>query len=240
MRTYSSAVLAVAIWLLLNIRCADAQTPLRAPTGHRHEVAVANNQMEQIRAQLHGVLHSNARLDPAYPTRMEVQTDSGLVMVEFRPGEGRLLIDGSASATAEISRLISLLSQDNRTNSLRALPLNNNGQASLAQSSLFDRNRQPRAAPFELPSFSASDENARLPGRLTAAQQEGIPAAPGQTNQQTSDQSAEQTDDQSPLPLQPFEGVQVEMLPEIDAIILRGREQQLQDLAEIIKRLDEA
>ncbi|MEZ6076014.1 MAG: hypothetical protein R3C56_10185 [Pirellulaceae bacterium] len=39
------------------------------------------------------------------------------------------------------------------------------------------------------------------------------------------------------MPLQPFEGVQVEMLPEIDAIILRGRSQQLQDLAEIIKRL---
>ncbi len=42
------------------------------------------------------------------------------------------------------------------------------------------------------------------------------------------------------LPLQQFEGVQVEMLPEIDAIILRGRDQQLNDLAEIIKQLDEA
>lgn len=42
------------------------------------------------------------------------------------------------------------------------------------------------------------------------------------------------------LPLQQFEDVQVEILPEIDAIILRGREQQLSDLSEIIKRLDEA
>jgi type II secretory pathway component GspD/PulD (secretin) len=42
------------------------------------------------------------------------------------------------------------------------------------------------------------------------------------------------------LPLPQFEGVQIEMLPEIDAIILRGRDQQLTDLAEIIKRLDEA
>jgi len=42
------------------------------------------------------------------------------------------------------------------------------------------------------------------------------------------------------LPLPQFEGVQIEMLPEIDAIILRGRDQQLTDLAEIIKRLDDA
>jgi len=41
------------------------------------------------------------------------------------------------------------------------------------------------------------------------------------------------------LPLPQFEGVQIEMLPELDAVILRGRDQQLTDLSEIIKRLDE-
>ena len=43
----------------------------------------------------------------------------------------------------------------------------------------------------------------------------------------------------SMLPLPQFEGVQIEMLPELDAVILRGRDQQLTDLSEIIKRLDE-
>lgn len=70
--------------------------------------------------------------------------------------------------------------------------------------------------------------------QFAAVQQEGAakpnpaPGAPNNPNQSSS------------LPLPQFEGIQVEMLPEIDAIILRGRDQQLNDLAEIIKQLDEA
>ncbi len=240
MRAYTSAVLIAAAWLLPIMRCAHAQAPLQAPTSQRREVAVAGNQMQQIRAQLQGVLHNSASLDPANPARMEVQTASGLVVIEFRPNEGRLLVDGKARATVEIARLIAILSQPTNVGALRALPLNSNGQASLAQSLLLEGNGQTASTPFGLPSFSANGLNARTPGRLTAAQQEAIPATGGQANQQPGVQLEAQTDEQAPLPLQPFEGVQVEMLPEIDAIILRGRDQQLQDLAEIIKRLDEA
>jgi type II secretory pathway component GspD/PulD (secretin) len=61
----------------------------------------------------------------------------------------------------------------------------------------------------------------------------------GKSSTQATDEKAKQ---QAPdrLPLPQFEGVQVEMLPELDAVILRGRDQQLTDLSEIIKRLDEA
>lgn len=240
MRNYNFAVLIAALWLLPIVRCADAQAPLQAPANQRREVVVPSHQMEQIRAQLRGVLDGNVRFDPANPARMEVQTDSGMAVVEFLPNEGRLLVDGTARATADIARLIALLSQPTSVGAMRALPLNDNGQASLLQSSLLEGSRQGASTPFGLPSFSASGGNALTPGRLTAAQQEGIPAAGGQANGQTDDQPETSGDEQAPLPLQPFEGVQVEMLPEIDAIILRGRDQQLQDLAEIIKRLDEA
>ncbi len=240
MRACISAVFVVAAWLQLIVSCADAQTPLQAPLNQRREVVIAGHQMEKIRAQLLGVFRDHASFDPANAARMEIQTNSGLATVEFRSGEGRLLVDGNARATVEIARLVAILSQPAGGTALRALPLSNNGQASLEQSSLLGGKRQPASSPFGLPSFSASNGSLATPSRLTAAQQDGVPATGGQAGGQNNSQPDEPAADQSPLPLQPFEGVQVEMLPEIDAIILRGRDQQLQDLAEIIKRLDEA
>jgi general secretion pathway protein D len=242
MRNFCPSALGAALGLLLIVRFAAAQVPIQSPSSQRREVAVATNQMEQIRAQLHAVLANRARFDPANPARMELQTDSGLVVIEFRPNEQRLLIEGAPRLTSEIARLVTWLTQPAEVGTLRAMPLNDKGQASLTQSALLATGIQTGASPFGLPSFSATGPNRSIPGRLTAAQQEGaVPTAGGQAGAgQLNQPPTEQTADQPPLPLQPFEGVQVEMLPEIDAIILRGRDQQLQDLAEIIKRLDEA
>jgi type II secretion system protein D len=80
---------------------------------------------------------------------------------------------------------------------------------------------------------------------LASAQEAGgqppavMPASP--TGEQVNaPDSGQDPDAPVSLPLPQFEGVQLQMLPELDAVILRGRDRQLTDLAEIIKRLDEA
>ena len=66
--------------------------------------------------------------------------------------------------------------------------------------------------------------------RLASALQDVTPATPGQVEDTAAQDKAKQENaaGKAPtsLPLPQFEGVQIEMLPEIDAIILRGRDQQ--------------
>ena len=225
-RQYIS-ILGVSLWFALGTIAAHAQHSTNTPTFVRREVVLSAEQMERMRAQLQQVFAQRAQFAADNPRRLLISSDSGQATLDFRPNEQRLVVDGPVSVTAEIVQLVTHLSQSSGGATAQALTLRDNGRAALAQSTLLG------ATPFALPRYNNSTPGS-IPARLTAAQQDGAAS-----NDPTA-QAADQPDKTQGLPLQPFEGVQVEMLPEIDAIILRGRDQQLQDLAEIIKRLDEA
>ncbi len=227
---------AAALSLWATERSVTAQTQLRAPTAQHHLVNINAGQMEQVRAQMRSLWGDRLQSAPGNPAQLQVRTAAGAALIEFRSNEQRILIDGPPAVAGDLVRFIALVAQPTETGTTRTLALNAKGQTSLAQSALLPGRSTQSQTPFGLPSFSSQDNLRPAPGRLTAAQQEGAaPAAGGQA----SDGGGPATGQQA-LPLQPFEGVQVEMLPEIDAIILRGRDQQLQDLADIIRRLDEA
>ncbi len=239
------SILAATLVLLQSSVVAHAQSPLLAPESGRREVTMPPAQMESIQASLHAIFPARMQVDSNNARRMELRTDTAKAMIEFRPTELRVVLDGSASLTTELARLCSMLALQASGVPVKAMPLNENGQASFARSSLIHAARDPDAgskSPFRLPKLSGNGTRQGIPAQLAAAPQTAAPQA-ADANRDPNSPATEAIPaaaDEGSLPVPPFEGVQVEMLPEIDAIILRGRDQQLEELAEIIKRLDEA
>jgi general secretion pathway protein D len=246
----------VACLLLLSVDCSRAmcQPPPLATANIRREIALNPASAPQLRTSLAALLGKRMAQDPSNPERFEIQTGNEFVLLELRVREGRMILAGSPRATLQVAKLVSSLAPQAGVEPTAVLPLNANARAALERSKLLEPPRTPQGTGrFVLPNFV----DKRATARLTAAQQQ--PAGLGgntPVNQQTmADEEFEQVPSQanafqageqppprapSGVPLQPFDGVQVEMLPDIDAIILRGREQQLEDLAEIIRRLDDA
>lgn len=225
-------IVGATLWFSIGTAAAQAQRPQNAPTFVRREVAMPVAQMEIVRSNLHKLFTQRAHFDTDNASRLYLSSDGGEAIIDFRPAEQRMIVDGPVAVTAEIVQLVTEWTQPSTEAYSRALVLRDNGRASLAQSNLLG------SQPFSLPRYNLNNSG-NPPTRLTAVQQDGPPSNPSNSNGANAPMEG-QTEDAQQLPLQPFEGVQVEMLPEIDAIILRGRDQQLQDLAEIIKRLDEA
>lgn len=176
--------------------------------------------------------------------QIQLQGNSEAVIFDFRPTQNQLRITGPASITTDILKLSAALTQRFAGQTMLVLSLDDQGRTTFNREAVFTA---PSAAPLDavareqrsviqLPQFLGFRRV-----QLAAAQQEvsdsGTPAA----NATPADpQDNRDQNKLSGLPLQQFDGVQVEMLPEIDAIILRGRDKQLADLAEIIKQLDDA
>lgn len=242
-------------------QCANilGQTTPGSTANVRREVAVAPGQMQGIYDALQATLRERLVVDRLNPQRFEIRSGAESCLIELRVNEGRMLIDGTSKLTLELAQLGGMLAAQSAQEPVTVVPLNQNGQAALDQSKLLTRSPTENSSRFTLPRFLGLRRT-----QLTATQQTPTQQTP--TQQTTGDplqlqppqllstpqtipppntgqaggQVPEQENATGSLPLQPFEGVQVEMLPEIDAIILRGRDQQLSDLAEIIKRLDDA
>lgn len=211
-----------------------AQTP-SAPTTQsiitmvRREVDIPPARMAYVQESLTRLFQNHTKADASPTNKLDLVLKSGRVSIEFRTNDNRLQIEGPPAVTQDIANLTTVFAQHRSEESVRVLPLRDNGRASLSK--------------FTLPNSTTKPQL-----RLAATQQEPFPAAlPNQTAPvkplvAPGDESAKKDDGTGPttLPLPQFEGVQIEMLPEIDAIILRGRDQQITDLADIIKRLDEA
>ncbi len=223
---------------VMSIPFATAQSPA-APTAPasqslymviRRDVDVPPSRAAYIHESLTSLFQKYLRVDPANASKHELQLNSGRATFEFRASENRLRIEGPEALANDIANLVTTFATLRPEEAIRILPLHDNGQASLTKFS----------------SLAASTKNS--PMRFASMQQEVTPAplptSPGTPNNTAKPDSAKPDKDKpkapTSLPLPQFEGVQIEMLPEIDAIILRGRDQQLSDLTEIIKRLDEA
>jgi general secretion pathway protein D len=221
----------IGAWLLLLACPAPAFCQAPQPTSDqiRRELVMSAAQIESFRDAIQGLMAGRLQIDRANTARFLLRSNSENASVEIRPTTARIILQGSPTLVTEVLSLATAFATQ-PAGQLRILPLSDNAQASLARASILKPVNVATNSPlFEagLPSFLGARRV-----WLTGAQQD----APA-----TETETAE-SEDTPPagLPLQQFEGVQVEMLPEIDAIILRGRDQQLQDLAEIIKRLDDA
>ncbi len=209
---------------------ATAQTPT-APASQslymviRRDVDVSASRAAYVHESLTSLFQKYVRVDPSNASKHELQLNSGRATFEFRPAENRLRIEGPEALANDIANLVTTFAMLRPEEAIRILPLHDNGQASLTRFS------SPTASTKSSPMRFASMQQAVTPAPLPIT-----PGTPNNTAKPVQDKPNAPTS----LPLPQFEGVQIEMLPEIDAIILRGRDQQLSDLTEIIKRLDEA
>ncbi len=166
------------------------------------------------------------RVDPSNASKLELQLNSAKTLLEFRGDEGQLHLEGPEALTNDLANLVATLAALRPDEAVRVVPLHDRGQSSLIKFS----EAQPvgRSNPMRLASMQQAIPPTQSPNASDPKSEIQDTAKQGQGKAPTS------------LPLPQFEGVQIEMLPEIDAIILRGRDQQLSDLTEIIKKLDEA
>ncbi len=196
-------------------------SPQAARSAVRREVDIPPSRFLYVKDSLPRLFQKYVRMDPTSASKIELQLVAGRATIEFLDAENRMQVDGPEPLANDLATLMKTLGKLRSDEAVRILPLHDNGQASLAKFSL------------------ATVPSPKNPMRLAAMQQE-LPTNAAPPDDVSLDKSAKQDKPSNSLSLPQFEGVQIEMLPEIDAIILRGRNQQLTDLTEIIKRLDEA
>lgn len=235
MRTHQNIIAAcLALLIQLASPIALGQSP-QSDELARRDVPVPAPLMIPMQQSLTGLFDGRTTADPTTPGRLELRLNTGRVVVDFLPAQQRIALQGPAPLTNDVANIVAALALPTNDRMVRIVPLNDNGQVSLSKSAFMPPSKtQTPSTKFSIPSFlgiqrtqfasSFQEETTPKP----AAQ---LPSNPNDPNRPAQTPS---------LPLQQFEGVQIEMLPEIDAIILRGRDQQLNDLAEIIKQLDEA
>jgi hypothetical protein len=182
----------------------------------RRELPATSNQWLSLRQTL--ALNFNKELfaHPAKADAILLQVDQESVLLEFDTNKRTLRIEGAAKPVESLAKLAlahTHESQVSKDRAFRIQKLNARGQIAMA-------------------AFSSG----LIAGTNGSAIQSGVRLASG------AQEPVKAPSDEPPdrLPLPQFEGVQIEMLPELDAVILRGRDQQLTDLSEIIKRLDQA
>ena len=205
-----------------------AQTTLvpRTPavgTVVRRDVDIPASRTEYVKDSFTRLFQNYLRADVANARKFELWINNGRATLEFRTVENKLRIEGTEALSRDIANLVTTFAIHRPEEAIRLLPLRENGQDSLSKFSLVP-------APLRINSVQFASAQLVVP-----PQESPNPLAPMDTTPKP-----DKVFGPTSLPLPQFEGVQIEMLPEIDAIILRGRDQQLTDLAEIIKRLDDA
>ncbi len=227
-------LLAACDWLTqVGFAQALAQQAVKESNLVRNEIPASANQWLSLRQTL--ALHYPKQVfaHPAKPEAVILQVGKESLLVEF-DSQGRMLrIEGASKEVQAVSRLTvahTTESQVSKDRAFRFQKLGKQGQVAMAA---FSQN----LATWKNDSVTPSGV------RLASGTQEPAGAPQIDSTQKSDQKNPASNVPQSPpdrLPLPQFEGVQIEMLPELDAVILRGRDQQLTDLSEIIKRLDDA
>jgi len=190
-----------------------------------------------------------------------MSTPSGTLRIGFDLQREDVLIDGPVSVVDQFGRLLTALvgryqRQSSDLNGLpqqRVLMLQREVQPQVQR---VLRSTSPETSDPNGNGASLKDPRAEILFRLTGLQQastqvtEQLPAPNGEPNRpnapntppktppenQPNTAPAERADSPS---LPQLEGVEVQTLPDLDAIILRGRDQDLDQLAEIIRELEQ-
>ncbi|TWT82035.1 putative type II secretion system protein D precursor [Planctomycetes bacterium CA13] len=185
------------------------------------------------------------------PGQFSMTTSSGILRIGFDLDREDVLLDGPANVVDQFGRLLTAIVQRFQRQSTaltnqpqqRVLMLRREVQPGVKQ--LIDssqNNRSPSQVP-DTDGAALGDQRSRMLFRLTGIQQASTQAAqdlPPPTSNPQSDTNRSEPAAPRPIPpsLPQLEGVEVETLPDLDAIILRGRDQDLDQLSEIIRELE--
>ncbi|KLU05733.1 General secretion pathway protein D [Rhodopirellula islandica] len=178
-------------------------------------------------------------------------TPSGTLQIRFDLEREDVLVDGPVSVVNQFGRLLSALVDryQRRPSSLtgqpqqRVLMLQQDVQADVQQM-LRSTNPSGIVQPHTH-GASANDPRSQLLYRLTGLRQvstqvpEELPALTGEPEETNGAPNRAAPPRTASPSLPQLEGVEVQTLPDLDAIILRGRDQDLDQLAEIIRELEQ-
>ena len=209
------------------------------PTTERKHLSLKSVSLTTVRRELLQVLEGRIH-EPTNSELITVQTASGMAQIRLDSRHEECTVDGPLVVVEQLARLIDAIARNtDSADGLRqqVVPLH--------------RHTQPRLKEVLGPFPGSSLEKPQRQGSHTTARGAGIrpvtfqQAVDGPADSGLENPSAE-NDDQQPnrdrragtAQLTQFEGVEIEMLPDLDAIILRGRDQELRQLTEIIQQLE--
>jgi type II secretion system protein D len=214
-------------------KISDAKvSPASATDSVRRILPIPAELNDRIRKELLQLFGERLQPEITNPNRLRLKTTSGELLIQSGADRGEWLIEGPAVVVEQMSKLLNSLVR-------RVVPLGEQQERIL----LLRREVQPRLKEVIAPKPAV---DGKIPvDRQGAA---GIPKSVGlrpvsfATFQQDADPKTQDTSspkgETSPL-IPQFEGIEVETLPDLDAIILRGRDRELKQLAEIIEQLEQ-
>jgi type II secretion system protein D len=194
-----------------------------------------------------------------------IETTHGPVRIECDPSRNDIYVDGPAVAVDQVARMVDAISKttarQNGGNAGDGLPQKVVRVPRAVQAdvqSMMKASRQVIAeeaaqSPADAPGRKAADPNATTadpvrvgPFRFAANQVDPAgtepPAPPAEDDDTRADSPGTLPDLAGTLPgdiaLPQLEGIDIETLPDLDAIILRGRNRDIDQLAEIIRQLE--
>lgn len=192
----------------------------------RSELVTTANQWLAMRQALSDAYAGKSHAHPAKPEALLVQFGNEFVLLDHDPARRVVRIEGPEPIVVALNRVALAYSREStvsRDRSFRFLSLKSQGQQALSG---WSRNQVALGR-------GQSESTVRL---ASGVQDPAVVGSDGTKDGKEMPKGGQP----DKLPLPQFEGVQIEMLPDLDAVILRGRDQQLTDLSEIIKRLDAA
>jgi general secretion pathway protein D len=204
----------------------------------RRFVPVPPGQSQVLRQRLMQLIGDRLSVSSRDPQQMRLETASGGLTIRWDgPAGGEMLVEGPRHLVAQWTRLIDSLSRSG---------LEGDGQRQ--QVLILQRQAQPRlqqildAPAVGRPGPRPNDTEARRSGSRLPVQpvlfsrvQEGSLSGQPPADAGLDDAGLGDAGRRPPQ----FEGIEIEMLPDLDAIILRGRDAELDELADIIRQLEE-
>jgi general secretion pathway protein D len=219
----------------------------------RKELQFPTEQLATIETAYRQLFQGRVHSHPAKLNTILLQIGNETVTVEFVAAQRLMRVEGTQKLVSDVIRIGVAVCNRSPQSEVRILSLNDNGQASLGrlaqtgQSSKGAVSSNPFLRMIQRPGAQGGESTmnsghvALASAQDTPAPMPGVAPSTNAPRSQTPDANKLQDPDAPvSLPLPQFDGVQLQMLPELDAVILRGRDRQLTDLTEIIKRLDEA
>jgi len=221
------------------VRPPTANAPSTAERAIAHFVAIPQPQFLHVERQFRAVFESRMvvrrvegreilvlELGSAPPRRLDV---------EFDPVRGGALIGGPPDSVRQVSVLLQALGENPAGEGVRTRILRVHRSNHPSVRHIVDPVGMPPAPGGQLESPMGSMRRSR-----------SEVAQAGYVEQDAGTQPVRQPPQGNPPPgadargnpLRQFEGVEIESLPDLDVIILRGRDQDLEQLAEIIRQLE--
>lgn len=197
------------------------------PTARRL-ISIPPELNERLRREVLQLLGDKVQPDITDPSKLRLQTPSGFAYIQIN-AKSEWLIEGPENVVDQLLKLVSSLMR-------RVVPFGEQQEKIL----LLRRDVQPRLKEIMSAPNSSREPESQQPSPDRQGNQ--LPRSLGL--KPVSFASWQQGGGQPPpdekLPTIPqFEGIEVETLPDLDAIILRGRDREIKQLAEIIEQLEQ-